>query len=300
MKKAAGTIGLVVVFLVGLLIMLYPTLSEWYNDQVSSRVVESYRSLAGSTSAEDQETMLAQARAYNETLSGNVQDFINGAASNPDYIASLDFMSGVMGYINIEKIGVSLPIYHGTDEGVLQKAIGHLEGSHLPTGDVGNHTVLTGHSGLPSAMLFTDLTELVVGDEFTLQVLGTTYRYAVRNIYVVEPHEVENLAPQADKDLVTLITCTPYGVNSHRLLVQGERVYDQEVDASAQEERPVVTDSDWDLTQHLPAIGVAVVALILMGLFCALHSVHGKRVRGRDGKKREMAAKPHGGKRLRR
>ncbi|MFI3251466.1 MAG: class C sortase, partial [Eubacteriales bacterium] len=160
--------------------------------------------------------MRTHARTYNQALK-------NGDRTESDYAYNdcLNLDNGIMGYIEISKIDLSLPIYHGSSESVLQKGIGHLEWSTLPTGDLGNHTVLTGHTGLPSAKLFTNLDQVVVGDSFSVTVLDQEYLYEVEELLVVEPHEVDALARDPEKDLVTLVTCTPYGVNSHRLLVQG-------------------------------------------------------------------------------
>lgn len=223
MKKNLSTIGFILLFIVGLSIMLYPSFSNYYNGIHSSQAITAYQE-ATKFAIADYETILEEARVYNESIVEGSSNFVSGKPEDPDYIDSLDVLDGMMGYLQIDKIGVSLPFYHGTDESILSVAVGHLEGSSLPTGDVGTHTVLSGHTGLPSAKLLTGLDELVVGDTFTLLVLEEVYTYQVRNIYVVLPQDIDYLEVQSDKDLCTLITCTPYGVNSHRLLIQGERI----------------------------------------------------------------------------
>ncbi len=222
MKKLVVNALIALVFLVGAALVCYPTVSNWYNVQVNSYYIQTYQEIVDTTPYELYETMLAEARAYNATLTGALSDYVSGSAEGEAYIAALDVSNGMMGALEISAIGVSLPIYHGTDEGVLQTGIGHLEGSALPTGAAGEHTVLTGHTGLPSATLLTDLTQLELGDSFSITVLNQVYTYTVYNILVVEPYELDALSAVEGKNLATLITCTPYGINSHRLLVQGE------------------------------------------------------------------------------
>ncbi len=243
MKKIGSTLLIVLFFLTGLCLLFYPTVSGWYNERVGSYVVSNYRAEVEDTSEEDAQVMLEEARAFNAALSGSITEFAKGSPQEETYINTLNVYDGMMGAVIIDKINVNLPIYHGTDESVLQKGVGHLEGSALPTGDEGNHVVLTGHTGLPSATLFTQLDQLVIGDTFVIEVLGESYTYEIYDILVVEPYEVDSLVPVEGKDLVTLVTCTPYGVNSHRLLVQGERIEVQQV--ASQEE----TDATDDATQ---------------------------------------------------
>ncbi|WP_409967813.1 class C sortase [Bengtsoniella intestinalis] len=231
MKRGWIIAGSTLIFLMGLGLMFYPTISNWLYAQSASHVINNYVSENSNKNEEDYTAEFEAARAYNDTLSGDVQSFIDAEAQidgdDEAYWAALNQVDGIMGILEIPAVDIILPVYHGTDESVLQKGVGHLEGSALPTGDVGNHTVLTGHTGLPSADLFTNLDELVVGDYFYLEILDQEFAYEITNIYVVLPSNTEYLQVQADKDLVTLVTCTPYGVNSHRLLVQGERVVDK-------------------------------------------------------------------------
>ncbi len=258
MKKKVSTILIIIVFILGLLIALYPTISSWYNKQASSYAVATYQGEIGDKSEEEAATLLAEAEAYNETLFQNEQVFVKGEAVDETYIETLNLSNGMMGYISIDKIDVLLPIYHGTDEAVLQKGVGHLEGSSLPTGNEDSHVVLTGHTGLSSATLFTDLNQLALGDTFQISVLNETFIYEVTEIMVVEPDEVDSLAIQEGKDLVTLVTCTPYGVNSHRLLVQGERTSEEDIDDVVSE---VVI---YDVTQMVPMLFVIIGILIIV------------------------------------
>ncbi len=227
MKKIGSTLAIALVFFIGLSILLYPSISNWLMDQSTSYAIATYQE--ESIIQEEDTNLLAfeQARAYNATLTGDVHGFLlaeDTTATDTVYWNCLNVVDGIMGFIDIPSIGVSLPIYHGTEETVLQKGVGHMEGTALPTGDLGNNVVLTGHTGLPSAELFTNMDEMVVGDRFTLSILNQVFTYEVKDIYVVLPTEVEELEAKDGRDLVTLVTCTPYGVNSHRLLLQSERV----------------------------------------------------------------------------
>lgn len=259
MKKSLSIILCILVFLIGLTVMFYPTISNWLHEQTASYAIADYWNQASSQSEDEFEAEFEKARAYNRTLSGDATSFLEAflgedtASQNEAYWSSLDAVNGIMGILSIPSIGVDLPIYHGTEESALQKGIGHLEGSALPTGDVGNHTVLTGHTGLPSANLLTDLDEVTIGDTFELQILNHNFHYEVTNIYVVLPEETDNLKVQADKDLVTLVTCTPYGVNSHRLLVQGIRIADEE-----EEDTTIV------VSQHLEQTSAALATLPIL------------------------------------
>ncbi|MFI3312865.1 MAG: class C sortase [Eubacteriales bacterium] len=272
MKKSLSIVLCVLVFLVGLTVMFYPTVSNWLHEQTASYAIADYWNQASTKTADEYEDDFEAARAYNRTLSGDTSSLLEAFMGedtdyqNDVYWTSLDAVNGIMGILSIPSIDVALPIYHGTDESALQKGIGHLEGSALPTGDVGNHTVLTGHTGLPSAELLTDLIDLQVGDTFQLQILDRNFNYEVINIYTVLPSETENLKAQADKDLVTLVTCTPYGVNSHRLLVQGIRTADTEVEETTDLVAQHVDETSTALAS-LPvlipvAIGMGVLLLV--------------------------------------
>ena len=224
MRKNLSTIILILIFLVGLSVMLYPSVSDAVNRKHQSRAVADYAEKVEQLSDADYQTYFDAADAYNRQLNTTPNAFYK-----PDlvsgYAQTLDISgTGIMGYITIPKISVELPIYHGTDEGVLQVAAGHLEGSSLPVGGAGTHAVISAHRGLPSAKLFTNLDELEVGDRFTITVLDRVLTYEVDQISIVLPTETDQLLPTEGMDYVTLMTCTPYGVNTHRLLVRGKRV----------------------------------------------------------------------------
>ena len=224
MKKHLSTILLVLVFLVGLSVVLYPTVSDWVNRRNASRALVSYDETVNALSDADYEAYFAAADDYNRRLAATENAFYKPELVS-GYEQTLDLSgTGIMGYITIQKIGVELPIYHGTGEGVLQVAAGHLEGSSLPVGGAGTHAVISAHRGLPSAKLFTNLDELEVGDTFTVTVLDRVLTYEVDLISIVLPNETDLLQPTPGKDYLTLMTCTPYGINTHRLLVRGHRV----------------------------------------------------------------------------
>ena len=224
MRKNLSTIILILIFLVGLSVMLYPSVSDAVNRKHQSRAVASYAEEVEQLSDADYQTYFDAADAYNRQLNTTPNAFYK-----PDlvsgYAQTLDISgTGIMGYITIPKISVELPIYHGTDEGVLQVAAGHLEGSSLPVGGAGTHAAISAHRGLPSAKLFTNLDELEVGDRFTITVLNRVLTYEVDQISIVLPTEIDQLLPTEGMDYVTLMTCTPYGINTHRLLVRGRRI----------------------------------------------------------------------------
>lgn len=238
MKKKASTIIFVMIFLAGLSLLLYPFVANEWNNYRQKHLISTYESQVSELEAEgaiDYEAEWKRAEAYNKALLPSIlpDSFaIASAADEPDkeYMSCLNITDdGMMGIVEIPKINIKLPIYHTTDEEVLAKAAGHLEGSSLPIGGENSHAVISAHRGLPSAALFTDLDKLKDGDHFLIHVLDDTLCYEVDQISVVEPEETNSLAVEDGEDLVTLLTCTPYGVNSHRLLVRGHRVpYDSE------------------------------------------------------------------------
>ncbi len=260
-KKDKLNVMLVFVFIIGLSVMLYPPISSYWNSKVQSRAVASYSNAVESLTEEEKDTMLKKADTYNEKLKDVNRPFLNYAEAG-DYNSILDISgTGIMGYVTIEKLGVELPIYHGTSEGVLQVAAGHLEGSSLPVGGEGTHSVLSAHRGLPSARLFTNLDKMEAGDTFTVTVLDRKLTYQVNQIKIVEPQEINNLTIEDGKDYCTLMTCTPYGINSHRLLVRGERI-------SQEESGNFVTADGYLVNTSAVAIVVAIILLfwILLGL----------------------------------
>lgn len=225
LKKNRSTVILLLVFFIGLSVLLYPTVSNFYNSFRQSRVIESYTEQVEDLSKEDSAAMLSAAQEYNERLALEEQHFRDGKPKDEEYKSLLNVNGdGMMGYIVIDRINVRMPIYHGTASDILGGAAGHLEGSSLPVGGEGTHTVLTGHRGLPSSRLFTDLDQLEEGDTFTLYILGEVLTYQVDQIRIVEPDETEELKIEEGEDYCTLVTCTPYGINTHRILVRGTRI----------------------------------------------------------------------------
>ena len=233
MKKKAKIIGIAVLFLAGLSLLLYPLVANQWNSYRQSHLISDYEHTVSGleTSGQvDYTEKLQKARAYNEALLPSIlpDSFaVAEAAGEPDavYMSCLNLAGdGMMGVIEIPKIHVNIPIYHTTEETVLEKAAGHLEGSSLPVGGENTHAVIAAHRGLPSAALFTDLDQITEGDHFLLHVLDETLCYEVDQISVVEPDDTTPLMVEPGKDLVTLLTCTPYGVNTQRLLVRGHRV----------------------------------------------------------------------------
>ena len=268
MRKNLSTIILILIFLVGLSVMLYPSVSDAVNRKHQSRAVAGYAEKVEQLSDADYQTYFDAADAYNRQLNTTSNAFYK-----PDlvsgYAQTLDISgTGIMGYITIPKISVELPIYHGTDEGVLQVAAGHLEGSSLPVGGAGTHAVISAHRGLPSAKLFTNLDELEVGDRFTITVLDRVLTYEVDQISIVLPTETDQLLPTEGMDYVTLMTCTPYGINTHRLLVRGKRVETTEsqkhirVAADAFRIEPIIV---------APILAIPMLLAALVGVLVAPH-----------------------------
>ncbi len=224
-SDSRSTLVLMVLFIVGISLLLYPSVADYWNSFHQSRAIAGYVEQVANMDNGYMEQMVTEAQGYNAMLVGNQDRFSPSEEQNEYYNSLLNITgTGIMGYVKIDKIGVSLPIYHGTDDSVLQRAIGHIEGTSLPVGGTGTHCVISGHRGLPSAVLFTHIDELQQGDEFELEVLGETYTYLVDLISVVEPHDVSLLEIDPLMDYVTLVTCTPYGINTHRLLVRGHRI----------------------------------------------------------------------------
>jgi sortase A len=231
-KKQIPNIIFGLIFLVGLGVFLYPSVSNYINSRHQSRAVASYDEAVANLSTEDYSKFWEAAYEFNEEIAAAQSgSFLRLEGDLKDkYYKTMDPTgTGIIGTIEIENIGVNLPIYHGTDESVLQVGIGHLEGSSLPTGTTSTHTILSGHRGLPSAKLFTDLDQMIEGDTFLLHIMNQTFAYQVDQISIVLPEETQGLSIYKDQDYVTLVTCTPYGVNTHRLLVRGKRVdYNEE------------------------------------------------------------------------
>lgn len=264
MRKHISTIILILAFFVGLSLLLYPTVSDYWNSLHQSRAIANYAAEVADLDNERYEQLWSDAESYNETLPGKAGRFNLTEEEKEAYGSLLNVSgNGIIGYIEIPSISCSLPIYHGTDESVLQIAVGHIEGTSLPVGGESTHCALSGHRGLPSAKLFTDLDKLAEGDTFILRVLDETLTYEVDRILIVEPYDLSPLEIEEGKDYCTLITCTPYGINTHRLLVRGHRVANQEeakmvrVTADALQIDPVIV-------APLVAVPMLLVLLVLL------------------------------------
>ena len=232
MKKHLSTILLFLVFFIGLSLLLYPTVSDWWNFMTQTQAISDYSDVVATMDDEEYDKIWSAAWDYNRSLMDRPNSYLLSEEQWETYNALLDIgQTGIMGYIEISKIGVTLPLYHGTSDAVLQVAIGHLEWTSLPVGGEGSHCVVSGHRGLPSAKLFTDLDKMEVGDTFLLRVLDEVLTYEVDQIKIVEPQVTEDLLIVEGEDFCTLVTCTPYGINTHRMLVRGRRIENQEARA---------------------------------------------------------------------
>ena len=264
MKKNRSNIFLVLLLLIGLSLILYPSVSDYWNSFHQSRAIASYAEAVADIDNEKYEALWQSAVAYNEQLSELGVQWEPTEEQLEAYRRELDVTgTGIMGYIEIQKINCFLPVYHSTEESVLQIAIGHIEGSSLPVGGPGTHCILSGHRGLPSARLFTDIDQLAEGDTFVLRTLDETLTYQVDQIRIVLPYELDDLKIEPGKDLCTLVTCTPYGVNTHRLLVRGHRV------ENAPEARQIRVTGDAFMIDSLVVAPLVALPMLLI-LFIAL------------------------------
>ena len=278
MKDKLTTIRLFVALFAGLSLLLYPTVSDYWNSLHASQAVADYAENVRNLEAEKYEQVLQDAKSYNQMLPYEQTTFALSEEEKEAYDALLDISgTGVMGYIEIPTVNISLPVYHGTEDAVLQIAVGHLEWSSLPVGGESTHCVLSGHRGLPSAKLFTNLDKLVAGDKFIMRVLDEVLTYEVDQILIVEPTDVSTLIIEAGKDLCTLVTCTPYGINSHRLLVRGHRIENQD------EAKAIRVTSD--AIQIEPLIVAPAVALPMLLVLLVILLVSGGKTKSAGGKK---------------
>ena len=230
---------LLLILLAGTGLISYPGLSDLWNSFHQSRAITGYEKKVEKMNGQDIRIMLKRAKQYNRKLLSKADRFVMTDEELKEYNSMLDISgTGIMGYIVISRINVRLPIYHGCDEKVIQSAIGHMEGSSLPVGGKGCHTVLSGHRGLPSARLFSDIDKLEKGDCFNIQVLKNNMTYKIDQIRVVLPDQMDPLRINPDKDYVTLVTCTPYGINTHRLLVRGHRIIDRKRKEAEPDHKP--------------------------------------------------------------
>ena len=261
MQKKRYTVLLIAVFLIGLSLLLYPTVSDTWNSFHQTRAIMSYAEALEDIDSEQYDRMLERAYDYNAVLAETGTKFTLTDEEIAEYESILDLASnGLIGYIEIPKIGVQLSISHGTSEAVLQVAVGHMEGTSLPVGGTSTHAVLTGHRGLPSARLFTDLDKLSTGDTFMIRVLNEVLTYEVDQILIVEPTDLSALQIEEGEDYCTLVTCTPYGINTHRLLVRGHRV------STVDQLRVIVTADAIQVDKVLVAVVIAVPILLVMGI----------------------------------
>ena len=258
------TIVLVLLLLAGVSLLLYPSVSDYWNSMHQTRAIASYAENVSQLDSAQYDTMWQAAQDYNATLAQRENAFVLSDEQKAEYESLLNVSGlGVMGYIEIPEIGCSLPVYHGTEESVLQIAVGHIEWSSLPVGGEGTHCVLSGHRGLPSAKLFTNLDKLSVGDTFMLRVLDEVLTYEVDQILIVEPEQIDALAIVPGEDLCTLVTCTPYGINTHRLLVRGHRV---ENAAEAAQVHVTADAVQFEPLLVAPALAIPILLVLLIVL----------------------------------
>ena len=266
MKRNLSTILLVLVFFIGLSLLLYPSVSDYWNSFHQSRAIATYAETVATIDEDAYNAYWEDAHAFNRNIQARPNIFTLSEEEERAYYQALNVSdNGIMGYIEIPSIKCSLPIYHGVDEAILQIAVGHIEWTSLPVGGGSTHSVLSGHRGLPSAKLFTDLDQMTVGDIFMMRILDETLTYQVDQILIVEPWNVDALHIVPGEDLCTLVTCTPYGINSHRLLVRGHRVENLE-EASA----IYVTADALQIEPVLVAPLVAAPMLLILMLYILL------------------------------
>lgn len=259
MKKRKTTRIMVLFFFIGLLILFYPTLSNYYNEKNQSKSIYTYESIIDKYDEEKYQILKEEAMSYNKKLSSLTEPLLT-YKSLKNYKKTLNVNNeGMMGYLTIDKIKVELPIYHGTSSSVLNSAVGHLEGTSLPVGGKGTHSVLSAHRGLPSAKLFSELDRLEIGDTFKITILNEVHIYEVDKIEIVKPSNSSSLKIDKNNDYVTLLTCTPYGINTHRLLVRGKRV-------SKETKKVYITTEGFKINKLLviPIIAVPIILLLLL------------------------------------
>ena len=277
MRKHLSTILLVFILLIGLSLLLYPSVSDYWNSFHQTRAIATYAENVAKLDNNQYDQLWEEARAYNEALCFRSNPYYLSEEQKAQYESLLDVSGlGVMGYIEIPEIDVSLPIYHGTEESVLQVAVGHLDWSSLPVGGESTHCVLSGHRGLPSAKLFTNLDKLQAGDIFMLRVLDEVLTYEVDQILIVEPQETGALRIEEGKDYCTLVTCTPYGINTHRLLVRGHRI------DNIEEAKTVRVTADAIQIEPLLVAPVVAIQILLLLLILLLLPKQPRKKHGGD------------------
>lgn len=290
MKKKSSKIVIILIFLAGLSLLLYPLVANQWNNHRQKQLISNYESVVADKEAAgniDYAAEMKKAEAYNDALRPSIlpDSFAVAEAqteADSSYENSLNIAGdGMMGIVEIPKIDIKLPIYHGTSDEVLQKAAGHLEGSSLPIGGENTHAVISAHRGLPSASLFTDLDQLEIGDHFLIHVLDETLCYEVDQILVVDPEDTSALAVEDGEDLMTLLTCTPYGVNTQRLMVRGHRVpYEEQT--VADEQTPLS-----GLSLHTNYLLWVVVGIVITGVFILILFIREKKLQKKAAKQKE-------------
>lgn len=281
MKSVAQEIVIVLLFVIAICGALYPTVSGWWNARIAADVVAQYEQTVGQADDSAIDDIFARAADFNERLAEGLVTYPFNATEQTDYDSQLSFEgTQVMGYIYIPRMDVNLPIYHGTSDSVLANGVGNIEGTSLPIGGEGTHAVLSGHNGLPGAKLFTGLSRLQIGDNFLITVADRTITYEVDQILTVLPDDTEALAIEQGRDLCTLVTCTPYGINSHRLLVRGHRI-------------PNVDDATLDAQTHdidwMVVIPLTAAAAMIAGCAAYLIHAHRRKIRERQAAQIELA-----------
>ena len=290
MKSKTSKLMIGIIFLAGLSLLLYPLVANQWNNHRQKQLISNYESVVADKEAAgniDYAAEMKKAEAYNDALLPSIlpDSFAVADAStetDSSYEDSLNIAGdGMMGIVEIPKIAIKLPIYHGTGDEVLQKAAGHLEGSSLPIGGESTHAVISAHRGLPSASLFTDLDQLEIGDHFLIHVLDETLCYEVDQILVVDPEDTSALAVEDGEDLMTLLTCTPYGVNTQRLMVRGHRVpYEEQT--VADEQTPLS-----GLSLHTNYLLWVIVGIVVTGVFILILFIREKKLQKRAAGKKE-------------
>lgn len=274
-KKSSGgsTFLLILIFMIGLSLLLYPTVADYWNSFHQSHAITHYSETVAKIDPDRYRDVWESAIEYNANILQRRNAFVLDEDEEQRYYSELDLNdTGIMGYIDIPSLDVELPIYHGTEDTVLQVAVGHLDWTSLPTGGESTHCVLSGHRGLPSAKLFTNLDRLREGDIFMLRVLDEILTYEVDRILIVEPEDVSELRIIENEDLCTLVTCTPYGINTHRLLVRGHRI-----ETAAEAAAIRVTADAIEIEPLLVAVALAIPMLILLIIIVLIRDAKRKR-----------------------
>lgn len=276
MKKHVSTILILLIFLTGLSVLLYPTVSNYVNSKSQSKAIASYVESMDKIDTSEYDAIIAQAKEYNQKIQSDSARFAIKGEALQEYLHLLGSDGGAVGYMEIGSIGVTLPIYLGDSPEVLQVGAGTMPGSSLPIGGPGTHAVITGHRGLPSSRLFTDLDKVAEGDIFVLYVLDETLTYQVDQIRIVEPQDLTELAIQPDKDLCTLVTCTPYGINTHRMLVRGHRI--DNIETEQEIHYHVTADAiQVDTLLVAPILALPLLLIVLLIVFLSANSQNEKQ-----------------------